>query len=178
MKPYRFSPVKSQAELLRAVEYLHRVCHEQCKRSFGRYLPVRGSVAVFAHDDTEFAYLAKLRQQLTSETNYDDKYFELREPIDVPERGDMPGARYEFLYIHRPEPERLPQVGDIDFVLPIDEHEALKRTLTTETFVNGMRLFHRLDKNMIELQTSDTDVIVYAATNSLREAIDAQKGDQ
>lgn len=172
---YRFSPIKSEEELLRAVEYLHKVCHEQCKQVIGRHLPARGCVAVFAHDDDEFAYLTELRQRLTNGTpNYNGKYFELRQPINIPEYGGVPAANYEFLYIHRPE-ARLPQVGDVDFVLPINEYEALAGKLNAETFVNGMRLFPRPEEKMIELRASDVDAITYVATNHLRDAIAAQE---
>lgn len=160
------------------MEYLHKVCHGQCKQVIGRYLPVRGCVAVFAHDDDEFVYLTELRQQLTNEApNYNGKYFELRQPIDIPERGGIPAASYEFLYIHRPE-ARLPQVGDIDFVLQKNEYEALVRELNAETFVNGMRLFPRPEERMIELRASEVDAITYAATSHLRDTIAAQGAAQ
>src|SRR5262249_9000071 len=99
---------------MQAIEYLHKVCHEQCKQVIGRYLPMRGCGAVFARDDDEFAYLIELRKSLTNEAlNYNNKYFERRAPIEIPEQNGIPTARYEYLYIHVPEPQRLPQVGDI-----------------------------------------------------------------
>lgn len=173
MRPYRFSPITSKEELYDAIGYVHRVCHQLCLRPFGRYLPVRGNVGIFAHYDAEYAYLLSLRDQLVDPAvHYKNKYFKLERPIVVPEQDGVPGATYEFLYIRRVDPYR-PQVGDVDFVLPPKEHKALKTNLNPETFVNDARLFGRPEENMIELWNPDVDAVAYVATSKLRENLTA-----
>lgn len=175
MKLYRFSPIKSEAELTRAVSYLHEACHGLCFRAFGRYLPVRGIAGVFCHYDKEFAFLTSLREQLTdSKVNYKGKYFKLHTPIVIPPKGSLPGATYEFLYIRRVDPYR-PQVGDIDFVLPVEEHEKMKAMLNVETFVDGARLFGRPEENIIELWSPDVDAAAYVAVSRMSDELKSGK---
>ncbi len=172
MKLYRFSPIQSEAELLEAVEYLHTVCNKLAFQTFGRYLPVRGNVGIFTHYDHEFDFLVDVRKHLTQpEPNYKNKYFKLIKPITVPQSDGIPSATYGFLYVRRTDPYR-PQVGDIDFVLPVEEHEKMKQTLNTETFTNGARLFGRPEENIIELWNPDIDAISYMAADYMQEAID------
>jgi len=167
MKLYRFSPIASEAELYDAIKYLHVACHKLCLRTFGRYLPVRGNIGIFAHYEDELACLTSLRERLTDQdAHYKHKYFRLHEPIVVPPAHGVPGATYTLLYIRRVDPYRS-QVGDIDFILPPEEHQALKGTLNLDTFVNGARLFGRPEENIIELWDSDTDAAAYVAAKPL-----------
>lgn len=171
MKLYRFSPLRSEAELIQAVNYLHQACHKLCFRSFGRYLPVRGIVGVFAHYDAEFEFLTSLRAKLTDpDVNYKGKYFRLHKPIVVDGQGEVPGATYDFLYIRRVDPYR-PQVGDIDFVLSAEKHARLKSKLNLDTFIDGARLFGRPEENIIELWDPDVDAAAYVATMPMRDEL-------
>lgn len=175
MKLYRFSPIVSEPDLVAAIEYLRKVCHQLCFSTFGRYLPVRGNVDVFAHYEDEFAGLVSLRENLTNRgVNYKNKYFKLHRPIVVSEQDGVPGATYDFLYIRRVDPYRS-QVGDIDFVLPVDDHEAVKPTLNLESFVNGARLFGRPEENIIELWNPDVDAMAYIANRYMRDAVSVGK---
>jgi hypothetical protein len=134
-------------------------------------LPVRGIVGVFAHYPEEFVFLTSLREKLTdSNTNYKGKYFKLHKPIVVAEDGHVPGATYEFLYIRRVDPYR-PQVGDVDFVLPPEEHESMKKKLNYDNFVDGARLFGRPEENIIELWDPDVDAAAYVATMPMRDEL-------
>lgn len=174
MKLYRFSPIKSEAELLEAITYLHEACNKLAYQACGRYLPVRGNVGIFTHYDEEFNALTELRKSLTSaDITYKGKYFKLVRPITIPEKDGVPGATYDFLYIRRADPYRS-QVGDIDFVMPVEEHEAMKRKLNTDTFLNGARLFGRPEENMIELWNPDVDVIPYIAAEYMQDSIDRE----
>ncbi len=38
MKPYRFSPIKSENDLIEAIKYVHVQAHKLCKNTFGKYL--------------------------------------------------------------------------------------------------------------------------------------------
>ena len=169
MRLYRFSPIASEAELYKVVEYLHRTCHELCFDVFGKYLPVAGNVGIFSHYENEFTDLSKLRNALTAEVpNYNNKYFKLLKPITISGQGDTPGATYEFLYVRNPDPYRS-QVGDIDFILDPTEHELFKRELTTNEFRNKARIFSRPEENMIELFDADKDVLSYVVTSPMSE---------
>lgn len=171
MKLYRFAPIESEEQLRVAIAYLHEACNRLVFKSFGKYLPARGNVGIFAHYDDEFENLIKLRKQLTAESpNYKDKYFPLHEPIFISEKDGIPGATYNFLYIRRVDPYRS-QVGDIDFVMPAEEHEALKGKLNTETFVNGARFFGRPAENMIELWDPEVDALPYVVTTYMRDKV-------
>ena len=77
MSSYKYSPITSKHELLRAIEYTHFACFELCKRYFGRYLPVSGNVGIFCHYEDEFVLLTKLREELT------EKYFHWNQNIFV-----------------------------------------------------------------------------------------------
>ncbi len=168
MKLYRYSPIKSESELRAAIVYLHEACYRLCFEAFGRYLPVRGNVGVFAHYESEYAFLTSLREKLADpKVHYKNKYYKLRSPISVSRKGEVPGADYDFLYIRRVDPYRS-QVGDIDFVLRAEEHEALKARLNADTFVHGARLFGRPEENIVELWSPDVDAAAYVATSPMR----------
>lgn len=171
MKLYRFSPIQTEAQLFEAITYLHKACHTLCFQTFGRYLPVSGNVGIFSHYEPEFDFLLSVRDKLVNQTvNYKQKYYQLKQPIVIKAQGDIPGATYSLLYIRRPDPYRA-QVGDIDFVLPPNEHEAFKGTLETEKFRNGARLYHRAEENMIELCHPDIDAAAYVLDRRLVDKI-------
>lgn len=44
MNLYRFSPIKSKEELLKAIEHIHIESYKLCKQSFGHYLPNAGNM--------------------------------------------------------------------------------------------------------------------------------------
>lgn len=167
MKLYRFSPITTQDQLIEAITYLHEACHRLCYETFGEYLPVSTNVGVFCHYPDEFTYLTKLREQLTdSAVHYNYKYFKLHDPIHIGARDDIPAATYKFLYIRKPDPYRS-QVGDVDFVMEPRRHQALAETLGTDEFRKNMRMFGRLEDNMIEVWNPDFDVAAYIVTEGM-----------
>src|SRR3989338_8988962 len=168
MKLYRFSPIKSEDELLEAIKYIHFACFELCKQFFGKYLPVAGNMAVFCHYDDEYEFLTELRKKLTDEyDNVNQKYFRLHKPIVIPARGDVLETIYTSLYIRRPDPYRF-HVGDVDFVLEEEKYRELKKSLRSGKVVKGARIFERRDTDMIELYGPDIDTLAYVSPREMR----------
>jgi hypothetical protein len=172
MNQFRFSPIKSQKELIKAIEHVHFSCFKLCKRYFGRYLPVSGNLGIFCHFPDEFEYLTKLREELADKNvNWNKKYFLLHKPITIKAQyGDIPDTTYTYLYIRRPDEDK-PQVGDIDLVLEKDEFGKLKDQVVEKKVVNGVELFYRPDLNMIRLATPDIDVLPYITTKYMTENV-------
>ena len=98
------------------------------------------------------------------------KYFELLEPIVIPQRDDVPTTVYTHLYIRKPDIYRA-QVGDIDFYLEQSEYDALKKSLRSGHEVPGARLFPRQDLDMIELFDPDVDALAYVSTHVMSEKV-------
>ncbi len=171
MKLYRFSPIKDEDQLREAIEYLHFACFELCKQSLGRYLPVAGNIGVFCHYDDEYELLTQVRKGLTEESdNVNQKYYHLHDPIVVPAKGDVPETTYTYLYIRKPDPYRS-HVGDVDFVLDIQEYEELKSSLLNGKVVKGARVFDRPDLDMVELYDPDVDALGYISTEKMTEQV-------
>lgn len=177
MKLYRFSPIKSEKELLEAIEHTHLECHKLCKISFGKYLPIAENVGVFCHYDDEYEYLTKLRKRLTIDSdNFNQKYFRLRKPIVIPKNRDIPETVYKYLYIRKPDPYRH-HVGDIDFYLELEKYKKLKTEMLKGKKVNGARVFNRPDLDMIELHDPDVDVLGYVSTEYMTELVRVKQSE-
>lgn len=171
MKLYRFSPIKSESELLEAITHIHFACFELCKQFFGKYLPVAGNMGVFCHYDDEYEFLIELRKQLTEASdNLNQKYFRLHKLIVIPSRGDVPETTYTFLYIRKPDPYRF-HVGDVDFVLEEDKYLELKKSLQDGKIIKGARVFERLDLDMVELYDPDVDALGYVSPREMTEKV-------
>lgn len=169
MKLYRFSPIKSEQELLVAIKHIHFACFELCKQIFGKYLPVAGNMGVFCHYEDEYKFLTELRKKLTVESdNVNQKYFRLHNPIVIPTRGDAPETTYTFLYIRKPDPYRF-HVGDVDFVLEEEKNQELKKSLRAGKIIRGARIFERPDLDMIELCDPNLDVLGYVSSREMTE---------
>ncbi len=168
MRLYRFSPIRDHKEMLKAIEHIHAACHQLCKQSFGRYLPVTGTVGVFCHYDDEYERLTKLRKELTdANDNWNQKYFRLHQPIVIPAKGDVPAATYTYLYIRQPDPYRY-QVGDIDFCLASDKYSEIKQSLEAGQKIKGARIYPG-QMDMLELYDPDVDCCAYILTKTMEE---------
>lgn len=165
MKLYRFSPVKSEEELMQAIKHLHIEVHKLCKNSFGSYLPVTGNIGFFCHYEEEFAFLKNLQKEMCdlSEANY-GKYFKLKKEIKFPENDGVPGQVYTHLYIRQPDIYRS-QVGDIDFFLEEKEYLQKYSELQNGRQIKGARIYPSEAKDMIELFDPDVDVLGYIVSN-------------
>lgn len=171
MKFYRFSPIKSEAELREAIEYIHHACYKLCFQSFGRYLSNAGNMGVFCHYDSEYELLTKLRKELTEPShNVNQKYYRLHQTIVIPAEGDVPETTYTYLYIRKPDPYRH-HVGDVDFFLESEHYTQLKQSLLNGMEMKGARVFPRPDLDMIELYDPDSDVLAYVNTNTMTEKV-------
>ncbi len=162
MKHFRFSPIQDKTHLLKTVEYIHIVCHQLCKQSMGRFLPVAGNVGVFCHYDDEYIFLKKLQAEITDlSKNVYGKYFFLHTPIVIPVKDDIPKTTYSFLYIRKPDPNKY-QVGDIDFYLEPEKYAELKQSFHDGKVVKGARLLpNRSDLDLVELYDPKSDAFGY-----------------
>ena len=164
--------IKTQEELLQAIEHVHFASLKLCKRYFGRYLPVSGNLEIFTHFDDEFALLTQMRREITNEEiNWNQKYFLLKKPITITDkRGDIPKTSYTYLYVRRPDKDK-PQVGDVDLVLEKDEFEKLKNEVQEKKNINEVDSFYRPDLDMIVLSAQDSDVLVLITTKYMSENV-------
>ncbi len=170
VKLYRFSPIKDKTQLMEAIKHTHLSCYKLCKQSFGIYLPNAGNIGIFCHYDDEYAFLTKLREQLTDPSdNINQKYFRLHEPIVIPAKGGIPRATYTYLYIRAPDPYRH-HVGDVDFYLELEKYKALKE-LVAKGEVTDARVFPRQDLDMIELYDPNVDALGYVSTKKMTEKV-------
>lgn len=171
MKLYRFSPIKSEEELLKAIKHIHFECYKLCKQSFGKYFLNAGNVGVFCHYDDEYEHLTNLRKKLTkaSDVVY-QKYYRFHKPVTISAKGDVPETTYTYLYIRKPDPYRH-HVGDLDFYLEPEKYEELKQSMLKGRKIKGARVFDRPDLDMIELYNPDVDVLAYVSTEKMAEAV-------
>jgi hypothetical protein len=174
MKLYRFSPITSKEELLKAVEHIHFESFKLCWQSFKKYLPNSGNMGIFCHYQDEYEKLTKLRKELTeSSENFNQKYFRLHEPLVIPSRDDVPETNYEFLYVRQPDPYRH-HVGDIDFYLEESEYENKKNEVKNGN-IPGARDFPSPLLEMIELFNPDSDVLAYVSTKMMTDLVRTTK---
>jgi len=162
MKLYRFSPIQDEAQMMKAIKYIHFACHTLCIQSMGMYLPVAGNIGVFCHYDDEYTFLTKLQAELTDKSSsVYGKYFRLHKPIVIPAKNDIPKTTYSYLYIRKPDPNKH-QVGDIDFYLEQEKYTELKQSLLDGKIIKGARnLANRPDLDLIELYDPDIDALGY-----------------
>ncbi len=161
MKLYRFSPIQDKVQMMKAIEHIHFACHALCKQSMGRYLPVAGNMGVFCHYEDEYAFLTKLREELTDlSDSVNGKYFRLHAPIVIPAQDDIPETTYTYLYIRKPDHNK-PQTGDVDFYLEPEKYAELKQSLLNGNIIKGARMLDRKDIDYIELYDPHIDAFGY-----------------
>lgn len=171
MKLYRYSPIKTQSQLLEALKYTHLVSLRLCKKVLGEYLPVAGNFAIFCHYGNEFEYLTDLRKHLTREVvHFNNKYFQLIEPIIIPIEDGMPETTYEFMYVRRADPYR-GQVGDVDFVMDPKKFAEFVGSLKAGKQVPGARIIQTSGLDLVELYDPDFDVLAYVTDCTMAEQI-------
>ena len=166
MKLYRFSPIKDQEQLLKAIEYTHFACHKLCKQSLNEYLPNAGNIGIFCHYQDEYDRLIVIQKELCDMSeSIHQKYFKLYKPFVIRAKDGVSKTAYNYLYIRKPDPYRH-QVGDIDFVVEADIYIKLKQSLANGKQIKGARIFPRGVPDMIELYDSDIDALGYVCTNN------------
>jgi hypothetical protein len=175
MMPYRFSQIKDEKSLLKAIEYIHFACHKLCKQVLGRYLPVAGNIGVFCHYDDEYKILAEIRERLTDTTdNWNQKYFRLHKPIVIPAKGDIPETAYTYLYIRKPDPNH-PTVGDLDFCMESGKYAKLKNSLLNGEIIKGAKVFERPNLDLVELYDPIIDVHGFVGHQDMAENVKAKQ---
>lgn len=150
--------------------YIHNQVHMLCKKNLGKHLPVTGCLVIFTHYMDEFERLVKIRELITGEENYNNKYFKLLEPVHFEATDDIPEAVYKYLHIRKPDPYRA-QVGDVDFLMETEENKKLWSRLKTEGTIPGIRPSPENHLELIELYDPDMDVLSYLDTMTMEELI-------
>lgn len=169
MNFYRFSPIKTEAEMLKAIAYIHFGCHQLCKMKMGKYLKVAGNIGVFCHYKDEYEYLTKVRKKLTDESdNWNQKYFRLYSPIIIPVNGDILPATYTYLYIRKPDEEH-PQVGDLDFYMAPKEYADFKQSLQKGGYIEGVSIFDRPDLDLVMVSDPKIDAVAFIGGKTMAE---------
>ncbi|MFZ5438122.1 MAG: hypothetical protein ACOZAK_03665 [Patescibacteria group bacterium] len=171
MKSFRFSPIKTQAELLRAIKHVHFKSFELCKQKLGYILPVAGNIGIFCHDDDEFNFLTKMREELTdSSDNWNKKYFRLYQPIVISAENNIPKTTYTYLYIRKNDIEHN-QVGDLDFYMEPSRYKKLKRSLLSGKEIEGLKILDRSDLDLIEVFDPTVDVVAFIGQKTMTENV-------
>jgi len=172
MRLYRFSPIKSEDELIEVIKYLHISCNKLCFKILGKYLAVAGNIGIFSHYDEEFNKLKRIQKKITLKPDeYNNKYLNLKNAIKIDAEFGVSEGIYEYLYVRGVDPYRS-HVGDIDFYLDEKEYFKLKKLVELNK-VKGARYLDRLD--MIELFDPDFDVLVYISSLRWFDRIEAKK---
>jgi len=171
MYSFRFSPIKNQIGLLKAIEYIHFETHRLCKQNMGYYLPVAGNVGVFCHYEEEYKNLITLRKELTEESDsWNQKYFRLHKPIIIPAGHNIPETTYTYLYIRKPD-QNNHRVGDVDFYLEPSKYKKLKESLLSGIVIKGVEIFKRTDLDLIRLSDPDSDVSSFVGKKIMAENV-------
>lgn len=167
---YRFSPIQNKEKLLEAIQYTHFECFKLLKRNFGKYLPVAGNIGIFCHYDDEYAFLTKLREELTEKSDsWNNKYYRLHESIAIPARGDVPDTEYTYLYIRKPDQHT--EVGDVDFVLNQKEYSNLKDSLFRGERMNGIEILDRPELDLLRVFDPKYDVLSFIGKKNIAENV-------
>lgn len=146
---------------MQAIQHLHVASNKLCFSVMGEYFPNAGNLGVFCHYMHEYNFLKSLQQDLVEPSNNpDQKYFKLKQPVQFDSSNGIPETTYTHLYIRKPDPYRH-HVGDVDFEMPSDMYHKLKERLLGGDVLEGVRIFPRVDLDMIELYHPDVDVLVY-----------------
>lgn len=164
---FRFSPIQSKEELFEAITHTHFACYELCIQYLGLALPVAGNIGIFCHFEDEYEYLTGIRKELTDETkSWNNKYYLLHHPVSIPARGAVPETTYKYLYIRKPE-ERQKHVGDVDFYLPPDEYQALKKKVEEGKFPKGVSLLQRPNLDLVRMVDEGNDASAFVGSYDL-----------
>lgn len=172
-KSQDFAQITNTSQLFAAVEQIHLSCHKLCKQVLGRYLPIAGNIAIFCHYDEEFKLLTKIREELTEPSdNPNQKYYQLRKPIVILAKDDVPEATYTHLYIRKPDPAPEGRyTGDIDFVLDDAQYTKFKQSLIDGAVIKGVHIYDRPGWDMIELSDPNISTIAYISRKTMTEKV-------
>jgi hypothetical protein len=146
--------IGSTEQLSALVASLHNACSLICLEAYGKVFPVAGNVGIFCQNDQEYERFAGLAEQHTLPSdNPNQKYFELRFPIEVAPAAALPGAHYTHLYIRRPAPDS-PERGDIDFVVGPEKFAQMLTDIAHDHGPRGARRYTQYGLDLIELHST------------------------
>lgn len=143
---YRFSPIKTEAVLKDAIEYVVDSSEALLKEFLPGIEPLL-SVTIFAHYQEEYDYLKKFISAWGKPI--ENGYIKLDQPINYNERVITK------LRIRQPDPYRS-QVGCVDYDADFNNTLSL-----VKKYPNQVRLIDRPNVKLIELHHPDYDVLAY-----------------
>lgn len=151
MQLYRFSPMGSKNDLLKAIQYVGDKTTELVRSILGRDLPLV-YLTVFSHHPHEYEKLKEWASELgtSSEANNGTSYV-LQNPLKI---GN---SEIRNIRVRQPDPYRM-QVGCADF--EVENYTSFKATEFLKHPEN-LRLIVRSEYEMIEFFDFDTDVFAY-----------------
>ena len=151
---YRFSPIKNEQELYKAIKYVAEQTTALSKQITGQEYPIE-YLTIFSHFDDEFSNLRKIVERLGEIIDANNGYaVKLEKPIQL-KNNELHRVR-----IRKPDPER-PQVGCNDFT--VSDYEAFKQSYLQER-PNNLRLIERPEYDMIEFFDPNFDVLAYVVS--------------
>lgn len=169
MNQHQINPIKNKEQLFKVVKRIHLDCYNLCEQVIGKYLSNSGNMGVFCHDSNEYELLTKARQELTHPSDDpNQKYYLLKEPIVIPSHGEVPKATYTHLYIRKPDPTPYGQyLGDVDFVMELDEYAKLKNSILSEKEIEGIQIYNRPGWDTIQITDPQINSVAYISTMSM-----------
>lgn len=171
MKLFRFSPIKSENELLEAIEHIHFESFKLCKQKLGLVLPVTGNIGVFCRSRQEFEFLTKIRKEWTDLTdNWNEKYYRLHKPIVIAAKEAAPKTTYTYFYVRKPD-KKHNQVGDLDFYMEPEKYKKLKQFLSSGKVMEGVTILDRPELDLIEISNPRVDVVAFIGQKTMEENV-------
>jgi len=159
-------------EFIERIKNIHTDCHMLINQSVGRFLPVAGNLGVFCQSEEEYDHFLVLSEEITfPSSNPNQKYFELKEPIGIQAKDDIPGAAYTHLYIRKPDPSPYGRYfGDIDFVMVSDEYKGFKELVNKDEII-GTEMYDRPGWDTIQITNPDINSVAYVSTKDFAEKV-------
>lgn len=144
---YKFSPIKSEDQLNRALEYITSELEKLSIKLFDQKLPIT-TLKVFPHYLDEYDYLYKLISEIGKPASFNSKtsYY-------VKAKKLISGYQINYLGIRIVDPYRM-QVGCGDYEVDIFD-EFKKQNVTSSEYIRSIR------DDMIEVWHPDFDILGY-----------------
>jgi hypothetical protein len=159
-------------DILQRIKIIHKDCHQLIKQSLDNYRPVAGNIGIFCQSDNEYEDFSEIKEKFTFRSdNPKQKYFQLKEPIVIPNENNIPKAKYTHLYIRKPDLSPFGRyLGDIDFVMQPEKYNKLKKKVR-ERRVKGADLYTRPGWDMVKVTDPKISSIAFITTNNFAEKI-------
>lgn len=154
MKLYRFSPMKSEKDLLKSVKYVVTQNTKLCEKTIGKRLKI-SYITIFSHYENEYKILEKILNKIGKYYNENNG---LRVVVNKPIR--IGSNLITHIRVRKPDPYRK-QVGCTDFDVNYGEFKG--QYLGSK----HLRLIERKDYEMIEFYHPDFDVLGYVVSKAV-----------